>query len=137
MVPFLALSTETRKHKVRQNVAPLMGSGFGRPEHGGAHLNLIDLSFAAEAGSLADRARSGTLDRMSSSAPRFSSLLVATGLLVGTAPADACTTFLMDGGEGPIVGKSYDWSTREGLVLFNKAGLEKSSLVFDPGAPLE
>ncbi|MFT5433024.1 MAG: penicillin V acylase-like amidase (Ntn superfamily), partial [Myxococcota bacterium] len=52
-------------------------------------------------------------------------LLVATSLV--PAESVACTTFLMDGNAGPLVGKSYDWRTTEGLILINKAGIKKSA----------
>lgn len=46
--------------------------------------------------------------------------------------ARACTAFLLEGTDGPRVGKSYDWHTREGQVVHNKAGLQKRALTLDP-----
>jgi choloylglycine hydrolase len=51
--------------------------------------------------------------------------------LVAARPAHACTTFLMDQ-DGPVVGKSYDWSEGAGLVIVNKRGLAKTGLLLDP-----
>jgi choloylglycine hydrolase len=56
-------------------------------------------------------------------------------VLVGAAlPATAlcCTTFLIARADRPIVGKSYDYDTGEGAVLYNPRGLAKQSL---PGIP--
>jgi choloylglycine hydrolase len=39
---------------------------------------------------------------------------------------------LLQGEQQLVVGKSYDWNQDEGLVLFNKAGVQKRALVFDP-----
>lgn len=61
--------------------------------------------------------------------------LFVSMLLLLPSSAPACTTFLMEGPEGPLVGKSYDWRTRDGMVLVNKAGVKKQALVLDPGKP--
>ncbi|MFH1278246.1 MAG: linear amide C-N hydrolase [Candidatus Eisenbacteria bacterium] len=42
-----------------------------------------------------------------------------------SAPAFPCTTFVMEGPEGPVVGKNYDWTADAGQVLVNPRGLEK------------
>ncbi len=47
------------------------------------------------------------------------------------APAPACSAFLLEGGNGAVVGKSYDWSTERGLVVVNKRGVFKRALVLD------
>jgi choloylglycine hydrolase len=60
-------------------------------------------------------------------------LLVASLLLLGPAPALACSAFLRESPAGPVVGKSYDWDDERGLVLVNKRGLEKRALVLSPG----
>jgi choloylglycine hydrolase len=61
----------------------------------------------------------------------FVSTLIA-GLAIGAASgprqARACTTFRLAAKTGPIVGKCYDWSMEQGLVLWNKRGLAKSAL---------
>jgi penicillin V acylase-like amidase (Ntn superfamily) len=46
--------------------------------------------------------------------------------------AAACSAFLVDGPEGPLVGKSYDWSDERGLVIVNKRGVRKEALVLSP-----
>lgn len=40
-------------------------------------------------------------------------------------PAFPCTTFVMKGPEGPVIGKNYDWGVDEGQVIVNPRGLEK------------
>ncbi len=47
--------------------------------------------------------------------------------------AGACTTFLLKSEDGLRVGKSYDWHTKEGLVVWNPAGLSKQALLLAPG----
>ncbi|MBW2733721.1 MAG: hypothetical protein JRH20_15140 [Deltaproteobacteria bacterium] len=54
---------------------------------------------------------------------------IAAGLLMVSAPAIACTTFLMSDGTKVMVGKSYDWDIGAGLALTNKRGVEKTALV--------
>jgi choloylglycine hydrolase len=44
----------------------------------------------------------------------------------------ACTTFLMSGDGGRVVGKSYDWDMGQGLVLVNKRGVAKQALPMMP-----
>jgi penicillin V acylase-like amidase (Ntn superfamily) len=46
--------------------------------------------------------------------------------------AEACTAFLLEGGAGPVVGKSYDWHMGQGLVFANKQGVAKRALTVDP-----
>jgi penicillin V acylase-like amidase (Ntn superfamily) len=57
-------------------------------------------------------------------------LLIGTALVAGLAasPARACTTFL----DGDVVGKCYDWSMGQGLVLINPRGLVKQALPMSP-----
>ena len=75
------------------------------------------------------------LDRVYATAPqgrRFRAplalVLIGTGVLLSPT-ADACTTFMMGSGKQLFVGKSYDWHTGSGVVLTNKRGVQKSSLV--------
>lgn len=44
----------------------------------------------------------------------------------------ACTTFLMSGESGHVIGKSYDWDHGQGLVLVNKRGMAKQALPMKP-----
>jgi penicillin V acylase-like amidase (Ntn superfamily) len=44
-----------------------------------------------------------------------------------------CTTFLLAGADGVVVGKSYDWSMSQGLVLVNQRGVNKQALAMMPG----
>ncbi len=49
---------------------------------------------------------------------------------LGPGAAETCTTFALEDEGGQIwVGKSYDWSRGEGLVVFNPRGLRKHALV--------
>ena len=59
--------------------------------------------------------------------------LLCAALALSPAPAGACTTFLMERGGELAVGKSYDWSMGQGLVLINKRGVAKRSLPLKPG----
>ncbi len=68
---------------------------------------------------------------MTSKFPLLPTLLAAVALAL-TAPAAACTAFLLEGPDGPRVGKSYDWHTTEGRVLHNKRGVAKRALTVDP-----
>lgn len=55
-------------------------------------------------------------------------------VLLYSVPATACTTFAVRDGSGDVsfVGKSYDWETQAGLLIANRTGIEKESLVFPP-----
>jgi choloylglycine hydrolase len=57
-------------------------------------------------------------------------VLVAIGmsLLAVAAPANACTTFLV----GDSVGKCYDWSMGQGMVVLNPRGLAKQAMPMLP-----
>jgi choloylglycine hydrolase len=44
-----------------------------------------------------------------------------------------CTTFLLTGTDGLVVGKSYDWSMSQGLVVVNQRGVNKQALAMMPG----
>src|SRR3954467_13456593 len=44
-----------------------------------------------------------------------------------------CTTFLLADRAERVVGKSYDWTMGQGMVLVNKRGVAKQSLVIRPG----
>lgn len=39
-----------------------------------------------------------------------------------------CTTFCIDRGDHPVVGKNYDWGVGDGLVIINKRGVSKTAL---------
>ncbi len=44
----------------------------------------------------------------------------------------ACTTFFVANGPERLLGKSYDWDMGQALVVFNKANVKKTSLLFSP-----
>jgi len=44
-----------------------------------------------------------------------------------------CTTFLLEGADGRVVGKSYDWHMGQGMVVVNKRGVGKLGLPMMPG----
>lgn len=48
------------------------------------------------------------------------------------AVAWSCTTFRVDSGGSPWMGKSYDWDEDEGMLMVNPRGLQKKALVFSP-----
>ncbi len=58
--------------------------------------------------------------------------LLAALVLLTASTARPCTAFLLQGPDGPRVGKSYDWHTAEGRVVLSPAGLTKRALVIDP-----
>jgi len=66
-------------------------------------------------------------------ARRWAALLCATTVAMSPAAAWACTTVLVERGGELAVGKSYDWSMGQGLVLINKRGVAKRSLPLKPG----
>jgi choloylglycine hydrolase len=43
-----------------------------------------------------------------------------------------CTTFLLQGTNGLVVGKSYDWTMSQGLVVLNARGVKKRALPMMP-----
>jgi choloylglycine hydrolase len=47
-------------------------------------------------------------------------------------PAEACTTFELEGAGGRVVGKCYDWHMGQGLVVVNKRGVAKHAITLDP-----
>jgi choloylglycine hydrolase len=53
----------------------------------------------------------------------------AVALLIGAAPALACTTFVLRDGEVVLFGKNYDWSLGDGLLVVNPRGLARTALV--------
>jgi len=53
---------------------------------------------------------------------------IAIGVLGGTPPLEACSTFCFDDGHGPIVCKNYDWHFSDGLVVVNKRHVAKSAI---------
>ena len=60
--------------------------------------------------------------------------VAAAALLLTAEAALGCTTFLLDKGGSPVVGKSYDWGNDLGLVITNPRGLQKQALHLVPGA---
>lgn len=60
-----------------------------------------------------------------------------SALATATSASYACTTACFQGERGPIITKSYDWHTSEGLVIVNKAGVKKSAFTLGVGKPAE
>lgn len=56
-------------------------------------------------------------------------------VLIGPNPAEACTTFALDGPKGPVVGKSYDWHMGQGSLIANPAGRTKVALLTSRSTP--
>ena len=57
---------------------------------------------------------------------------LALGILLLAAAALSCTSFYIYAGDEAVVGKSFDWSVCDGLVVVNKRGIAKKALVDDP-----
>ncbi|MEE9458104.1 MAG: linear amide C-N hydrolase [bacterium] len=55
----------------------------------------------------------------------------ALGILLLAAAALPCTSFYIYAGDEAVVGKSFDWSVCDGLVVVNKRGIAKEALVGD------
>ena len=55
----------------------------------------------------------------------------ALGILLLAAAALSCTSFYIYTGDEAVVGKSFDWSVCDGLVVVNKRGIAKEALVGD------
>ncbi len=64
---------------------------------------------------------------MTSSARRW--IAGGAALLLGVAPAFACTTFVLRDGGMVLFGKNYDWSVADGLLVVNPRGLTRTALV--------
>jgi penicillin V acylase-like amidase (Ntn superfamily) len=47
----------------------------------------------------------------------------------------ACTTFFLHDGRIAIFGRNYDWVTADGLLIVNKRGVSKTSVVQPPNQP--
>ena len=62
-------------------------------------------------------------------------LIIAAALLgtLWSSSSSACTTACLSGARGPLIAKSYDWHSNEGLVFINKAGVQKSAFLVDVG----
>lgn len=57
-------------------------------------------------------------------------LAVALTLVVASSPPlAACTSFRLKNGAGWLMAKSYDWHTRDGLLLVNQRGARKTAFV--------
>ncbi len=57
---------------------------------------------------------------------RPSLCIVLTLLVLSGGRAAACTVFRLDAGDGPLVGRNYDWNVDDGLVLVNKRHVAKT-----------
>ncbi len=57
-------------------------------------------------------------------------IVVLCGVLVGLTPqvGKSCTTFFLDHGDEMVFGKSYDWMVKDGLLVVNKRGVEKTAI---------
>ena len=64
-------------------------------------------------------------------------IALLSALATTTNASYACTTACFQGRRGPIITKSYDWHTSEGLVIVNKAGVRKSAFTLGTDKPAE
>jgi choloylglycine hydrolase len=62
-------------------------------------------------------------------------LTFALAFIAYAPTSSACTTACLSGEAGPLITKSYDWHSAEGLVLINKAGSRKKAFLLDSGTP--
>lgn len=63
---------------------------------------------------------------------RWLGFVLISAVVSWTSAAAACTTFLLEDGDHRLFGKSYDWSEDEGLVLINRAGVQKQAVPVHP-----
>ena len=56
-------------------------------------------------------------------------LMFALSLFLIPTTSDSCTSFCLDK-DRPIVGKNYDWSIENGLVIINKRGVQKTAFQY-------
>ena len=54
-------------------------------------------------------------------------LLFVFSLFLTASKGHSCTSFYLAGMERPVVGKNYDWSIENGLVIVNKRGVQKTA----------
>jgi penicillin V acylase-like amidase (Ntn superfamily) len=62
--------------------------------------------------------------------------LVALATSLAAPPARACTTFLLKHGHEVVIGKSYDYTIGQAMLVFNKRGVAKQAQGAEPGATL-
>ena len=58
-------------------------------------------------------------------------LLVMLSTFVLLDPGQACTTYDLQQGEEHFVGRNYDWSVGDGLVIINKRGMSKTAMTIE------
>jgi penicillin V acylase-like amidase (Ntn superfamily) len=63
-------------------------------------------------------------------------LLLALATALVAPPAPACTTFLFKDGHEVVIGKSYDYTIGQAMLVFNKRGVAKQAQGAEPGATL-
>jgi penicillin V acylase-like amidase (Ntn superfamily) len=56
---------------------------------------------------------------------------IATMVSWSAGDPEACSTFCLDTGDGPVFGKNYDWDVSVGLVVVNKRDVVKTGLTFE------
>jgi choloylglycine hydrolase len=54
-------------------------------------------------------------------------LLFAFSLFLAASKSHSCTSFCLGDRDRPVVGKNYDWSVGDGLVIVNKRGVHKTA----------
>jgi choloylglycine hydrolase len=59
------------------------------------------------------------------------------GFLCIATKGESCTTVGYQSGGGMFMGKSYDWSEDQGMLVANKSGMQKQALIFDGSDALE
>lgn len=64
---------------------------------------------------------------------RGQAAILLLAALLRPAPAAACTALLLGDGKTVLFAKSYDWDVGSGLLVLNRRGVAKRSLVFKAG----
>ncbi len=65
---------------------------------------------------------------------RAGTVLVVWLTLVGAHGAGACTTFCLQHGDALVFGRTFDWDVAEGMLVVNKRGVQKQSVMAEPRA---
>ena len=62
--------------------------------------------------------------------------VLAACVLLFPEPNSACTTFVINANDEIVFGRNLDWKTSLGLVIVNKRGIKKTSVVDPPETPV-
>src|ERR1051325_5244663 len=60
--------------------------------------------------------------------------ILALAILLGSLPAFACTTFVLEGGNRIYLGRNLDWDWEDGIVVVNQRNVQKRAFVMSTNA---